>query len=88
MEPAPVSIIIPNFNGEHILNQSLAKVFEVAHAYPGEYEIVVVDDASQDNSIQLISDNFSEIKLVLHNTNKRFAKAVHSGVRSSIHSMV
>ena len=88
MDFIPVSIIIPNYNGEHILNRSLAKVVEAGHAYPGEYEIIIVDDASQDNSIQLISDNFSEIKLVLHNTNKGFAEAVHSGVRSSIHSII
>ena len=61
MTGIPVSIIIPNYNGEQILTKTLTSVVEAAHAYIGECEIIVVDDASQDNSIKLIAENFPEV---------------------------
>jgi GT2 family glycosyltransferase len=88
MEFLPVSIIIPNYNGAHILAQSLVSVVKAAQAYQGKSEIIVVDDASLDNSIQLISKKFPTIKVIRHSTNKGFAEAVHSGTRASIYSIL
>ena len=85
MNTVPVSIVIPNYNGEPILAKTLASVVEAVEAYPEESEIIVVDDASQDKSIPLITNNFPGIKVVRHNTNKGFAEAVHSGIKLSIH---
>ena len=83
MNIAPVSIVIPNYNGEPILAKTLASVVEAVEAYPGESEIIIVDDASQDRSIPLITNNFPGIKVVQHNTNKGFAETVHSGIKLS-----
>ena len=88
MTGIPVSIIIPNYNGEKILTKTLTSVVEAAHAYIGECEIIVVDDASQDNSMKLITEKFPEINVVRHETNRGFAEAVHSGVRSSTHQII
>jgi GT2 family glycosyltransferase len=88
MAPATVSIIIPNYNGEQILERNLSSVVESADAYPGKCEIIVVDDASQDDSVKLIAENFPEIKVVQHETNKGFAESVCSGVRSSIYEII
>lgn len=88
MTGIPVSIVIPNYNSEQILTKTLVSVVEAAHAYRGKSEIIVVDDASQDNSIKLIAENFPEIKIVRHETNRGFAEAVHSGIRSSTHQIV
>ena len=85
MNIVPVSIVIPNYNGEPILTKTLVSVVESVEAYPGESEIIVVDDASQDKSILLITNNFPGIKVVRHNTNKGFAETVHSGIKLSIH---
>lgn len=75
-----VSIIIPNYNGEQLLPRALASVIEAARAYEGQSEIIVVDDASQDQSIAVISRNYPDIKLVRHEVNKGFSEAVQSGV--------
>jgi glycosyltransferase involved in cell wall biosynthesis len=61
MDTLAVSIIILNYNGEQILKRSLPQVVEAAGSYPGNCEIIVVDDASQDNSLQLIADQFPKI---------------------------
>lgn len=88
MTDIPVSIIIPNYDGEQILTRTLASVVEAARAYQGECEIIVVDDASQDKSIKLITENFPEISVVRHDTNKGFAEAVHSGTKSSSYQII
>ncbi len=83
MDFMPVSIIIPNYNGEQILTDTLVRVVQAAESYPGESEIIVVDDASQDSSVQLIRKDFSDINLIRHDINKGFAESVHSGIESS-----
>jgi GT2 family glycosyltransferase len=84
----PVSIIVPNYNGADVIRSSLAAVDAAARAYPGECAVVVVDDASQDDSLKLIAAHFPEFKVVAHTRNKGFAEAIHSGVRVSSHPIV
>ena len=64
---APVSIVIPNWNGVHLLKQFLPSVISAARSYDSRSrsrsEIIVVDDASSDDSIEwLIGAGFSEIQ--------------------------
>jgi len=84
----PVSIIIPNYNGEQILPRALTSVTEAVRAYAGQSEIIIVDDASQDNSVTLISQNYPDIKLVRHEVNKGFSEAIHSGVQAAVYPIV
>ena len=88
MDSLAVSIIIPNYNGEQILPRALTSATEAVRAYAGQSEIIVVDDASQDNSIDLISQNFPNIKLVRHENNKGFSEAIHSGVQAAVYPIV
>jgi GT2 family glycosyltransferase len=88
MDSLAVSIIIPNYNGEQILPRALASATEAVRAYAGQSEIIVVDDASRDNSIDLISQNFPDIKLVRHEVNKGFSEAIHSGVKAAVYPIV
>ena len=38
-----VSIVIPNWNGLHLLKQSLDPLLKATNAYVGESEIIIVD---------------------------------------------
>jgi len=88
MDTFNVSIVIPNYNGEHLIKQNMPSVIEAADAYPAKSEIIVVDDASKNNSVKVLEENFPEIKIIRHETNKGFSEAVHSGVTSSIYSII
>ncbi len=88
MDSLAVSIIIPNYNGEQILPRALTSATEAVRVYGGQSEIIVVDDASRDNSIDLISQNFPDIKLVRHEVNKGFSEAIHSGVQAAVYPIV
>lgn len=88
MYTSPVSIIIPNYNGEHILGRSMMDVIAAVDAYPQACEIIVVDDASRDNSCRLLAEKFPQIRVIRHQVNRGFAEAVHSGVKSSTYPIL
>jgi GT2 family glycosyltransferase len=88
MYVSPVSIVIPNYNGEQILKRSLVDVLAAADKYAQACEIIVVDDASRDNSCRLLEDNFPQIQLIQNQVNKGFADSVNRGVASASHPII
>jgi GT2 family glycosyltransferase len=79
----PVSLIIPNFNGAHLLRANLPAVLAAAEAYPGGGAVIVVDDGSKDASVAVLEAEFPSVRLVRHEDNRGFAEAVHSGVAAA-----
>lgn len=83
-----ISIVIPNYNGENILEHNIPRVIAVLKKYTqGKKEIVIVDDASTDSSqsiLDKIVDTYSQKDLpitVYKNTyNKGFSSTVNTGV--------
>lgn len=83
-----VSIIIPNWNGSDLLNAYLPSVLTAQKKYQGNTEIIVVDDASTDRSVNLLKKEFPNIKTVLHDQNQGFGKACWSGAQASKHPVL
>jgi GT2 family glycosyltransferase len=88
MNQNPVSIVIPNFNGAAILEVNLPKVIKACHDYDGKCEIIVVDDASSDHSVEMLQHSFSQVKLIRHNENQGFADTVHTGISAASHEII
>ena len=65
-----VSIVILNYNGAKYLAQFLPSV--LATQYPN-FEVVVADNGSSDNSIELVKESFPTVKIITNNTNEGFA---------------
>ncbi len=86
-----ISIVIPNFNGEHLLRKNLPVVYEALEYYTnGNKELIIVDDASQDDSIAFIESQFSlslfkntKLKLVKQEKNLGFSSAINRGVKEA-----
>jgi len=68
-----LSIIIVNYNGENYLTDCLLSIKKHCHAF--NHEIIIVDNNSTDNSLNLIENNFKEVSLIKNNYNAGFAKA-------------
>src|SRR3989344_3250250 len=75
---AKISVVIPNYNGQDLLNKNLPKVINTCP----NCEIIVVDDASTDSSSDFLK-KFKNVKVVRLNKNKGFANAVNIGVRKA-----
>jgi GT2 family glycosyltransferase len=79
-----VSIIIPNYNGEHLLVKNLPEVVRCLKNKKNRIlEIIVVDDASSDESVKIIKSNFPSIKLIKHKINRGFSASINTGARAA-----
>lgn len=79
-----VSVVIPNWNGRDKLMKNLAKVL-VMKAID---EVVVSDDASTDDSVELVRKEYPEVKLVVRDTNGGFSSNVNFGVKNTTGDLV
>lgn len=78
------SIIIPNFNGEALLAKNLPYVIKAFDNKENNIsEVIVVDDGSEDGSVKLIKDQFSQVRVIKHKKNRGFSASVNTGVRGS-----
>jgi len=67
-----VSIIIVNYNGKDFLEEALSSIFEIN--YPKNlYEVIVVDNDSQDDSVDYIKKHFPKVILIESTKNLGFA---------------
>lgn len=81
--PSALTIVIPNYNGAHLLANNLPSVIKAGENYAGAVSIIVVDDASVDESLTVLDEQFSQVKVIQHATNLGFAEAVHTGVAAA-----
>jgi GT2 family glycosyltransferase len=65
-----VAIVILNFNGRNYLQQFLPSVLASTYATK---KIIVADNASTDDSVQLVKQQFSTVQLLLNTNNDGFA---------------
>lgn len=71
------SIIIVNWNTGDLLLNCIESIYN--HCDFEELEIIVVDNNSEDGSIQLVEDKFTETRMIKLNKNVGFAKANNIG---------
>ena len=76
-----LSIIVVNYNNEDVLLPLLGSIYQ--NTKLKALEIIVVDNASKDNSVDMIKLNFQEIKIIANPHNLGFSSAVNQGIRSS-----
>ena len=65
-----VSIVILNYNGAGYLAKFLPSVLATQYE---NFEVVVADNGSSDNSISLVKEKFPAVKIITNNTNEGFA---------------
>jgi len=79
---AKLAIIIVNYNTEKELKDCLFSVYDNNLNMP--FEIFVVDNNSRDKSVDMIKNNFPEVKLIENDRNLGFAKANNKAIKISL----
>ncbi|MFQ5509847.1 MAG: glycosyltransferase family 2 protein [Leptospirillia bacterium] len=76
-----ISVIIPAYNRAATIRRALDSVLAQTL---GDFELIVVDDASTDDTVVLV-ESFSDprIRLLRHATNRRAAAARNTGIRAA-----
>jgi hypothetical protein len=75
-----VTVVIPNWNGRHLLPDCLSALGEQSFS---EFEIIVVDNGSTDGSVGWIQESYPGVRVLVNQENLGFAVAVNQGIRAS-----
>lgn len=77
----PIAVIILNWNGHDLLNEYLPQV--VATTDSAVADIIVADNGSTDNSVELLKTKFPEVKLLQFDTNHGFAQGYNLAIEQT-----
>ncbi|MDH4229816.1 MAG: glycosyltransferase [Nitrospirota bacterium] len=76
-----VSVVIPAYNRAHTLGRALDSV--LAQTF-GDFELIVVDDASTDDTVRVAeATGDPRVRVLRHETNRRAAAARNTGIRAA-----
>ena len=77
-----VTVVIPNYKGIKFIEECLTSLYAQEAGTP-EFEVLVVDNASGDGSVELIREQFPQTRLVCLDENTGFCHAVNVGIQES-----
>ena len=75
-----ISVVLVNYNGAKFLERCLSSL--TAETYPS-FEIILVDNASTDDSRNLIKHKFAQVKVLRSETNVGFAAGNNLGLETA-----
>ena len=73
-----LSIIIVSYNTERILANCLSSIY--TNNKDIKPEVIVVDNASKDNSVKMVKEQFPQVKLIKNKKNLFYSKANNQGL--------
>jgi GT2 family glycosyltransferase len=82
MTSPDISIIIASWNTKQMLCRCLASIYQNIKN-DLDFEIIVVDNNSNDDSCKMIKDNFPQVILIENSYNKGFSAAINSAISIS-----
>ena len=80
MKTPRTSVIIPNWNGSKFLSPCLEALKRQSDQ---DFEVIVVDSHSTDDSLQTLEKDFPEVRVVQLDKNYGFAPAINRGVEQA-----
>lgn len=75
-----VDIIIPSFNGKHLLKKHLPKVIKHSIRYN---KIIIIDNGSDDGTVDWLTKEYPDIQIIKNNKNLGFTVPVIQGISAS-----
>ncbi len=87
-----ISVVVPNFNGGERLVKNLPRLFELLKNSGLKHEVIVVDDASTDNSVGIVgtafargglANGFDTARVIRNDRNMGFGMTVDRGIREA-----
>ncbi len=76
-----VSIILVSYNTRDLTRDCIKSIYEKTQGV--SYEIWVVDNASTDGSVEMLREEFAEVKLIANSENLGFGKANNLAIKES-----
>ncbi len=76
------SIIIVSWNVKQALQENIKAILQSNQ--DSNYEIIVIDNASEDGTVDMIRSEFPSVHLIVNQENLGFAKACNQGIKRAI----
>ncbi|MFH0921928.1 MAG: glycosyltransferase family 2 protein [Fibrobacterota bacterium] len=80
LESPQVTVVVVNWNGQDILGACLNSLMKLEFPH---VEIIVVDNASTDESVKIAGEYAGSIRLIAQTNNDGYAKACNAGIREA-----
>jgi len=80
MQEKKVTVVIPNYNGIKYIRNCMDSLREQTDA---EFEVLVVDNASKDGSLEVLREEYEEAQIIALSENTGFCHAVNVGIKAS-----
>ncbi|PYP89005.1 MAG: hypothetical protein DMF61_04715 [Blastocatellia bacterium AA13] len=81
-----ISVIVVSYNTRELLLECIASVLENRKSV--EVEIVIIDNASTDGSVEAVRGFFPELSILENGSNLGFAAACNQGIRASRYEFI
>jgi len=78
-----LSIIIVNYKTLELTSNCIDSILK-SNTKGLDYEIIVVDNASEDGSIESIQNQFPSVKIIVNHENQGFSKANNLGMKAAV----
>ncbi len=75
-----LTVIIPNYNGMNFINECFGSL----ENQDCSFEVIIVDNGSNDGSADFIKENYSEYHLIENDDNLGFSTAINQGIKNSL----
>jgi glycosyltransferase involved in cell wall biosynthesis len=91
MQRPTISLVIPMFNEEANIDHAIAYAVDALAAHGSEYEIIIVDDASTDQSPEIVrraAAGNARIRLIRHEFNQKLGASLRTGFAAARHELI
>lgn len=75
-----ISVAIPNYNGAKLLPEILPALYIALEQSAQPFEIIISDDCSTDNSVEIIRQNFPTIQVLQNEVNLGFSHTINKAI--------
>ena len=86
MKNTSLSIFFPCYNDAGTIGSLVISAYEVAKSLTYDFEVIVIDDGSEDNSKDVLDSLlkiYNDLKIVYHETNQGYGSVLKSGFKNS-----
>jgi len=80
-QPLLLSIIVVNWNVRDLLRDCIQSIYGATRLPAGAWEVIIVDNNSADNSVEMVRREFPEVRIIANDENTGFARANNQAFR-------